>query len=155
MTDALCKLLSDQGLAISLVVSGLLGAAWVIKRFLGDGGIIDKWWSAMFGESGIARSVGVRWISLADHLQEATTTMLETQSKVVELQTKHDLRSCDAASKVCAIQVDTSHLKEAGLHACSIIEEMEGRLPRDQQSDEIKSDVRRIRELLTAQRVVA
>lgn len=152
--ELMTKLLSDQGLAICLVVAGLLGVAWLGKRLAGSDGLLEKWWASLFGEKGIARAVGSRWIDLADHLQGATSTMLETQAKVVELQTRHDARAAEATARVADIHQCTQEIREAALYACLIIDELEARLPADQRSEKIPEYVRRIREILLSRKDV-
>ena len=146
--ETVTKLLSDQGLAISMVVAGLLAVGWIGKRFLGENGVLDKWWSGLFGTDGIVRNVGMRWIALADHLQDSTGSIVAMQQQVVDLQAKHDARATEATRKICDIHAHTGQLIEAGLCACAIIEALETRLPANDRCPEIVAAVARIRELL-------
>jgi hypothetical protein len=92
--------------------------------------------------------VAAKWINLAEHLQESTTTIVATQRQVVEIHQRHDARSSENGMAINTIRVSTAQLKEAGLYACEIIVAMERRLPEADRSGEILDYVEKIRAIL-------
>lgn len=109
------------GLPVVVLAAVGYALAWLGKRLFGTDGIITLAVSQLFGEHGLAKRVGEKYLTLMDALEDSSR-------RSQTFQTGHAQQTSRACEMLEEIRDNISALAAAGLHGCDLLEQVEREL---------------------------
>lgn len=106
------------GVSVTLLVALALGAAYVLKRLIGEEGIVTT----------LSRSVGPRLVKFFDAIEDVTAKTASLQEKMIGASELHHVAATAACKEVTHISRSNDQIMQAGLHACDLLENLQSRV---------------------------